>query len=242
MKKIVLFVLLSLGLTSTYAQISFGILAGGRAATQWKESERDNEKKKFFPQWHAGVAADIPLLGRFYLQPQLLVSVKGSHTEGKDQDSSVSFVSEWSAKGRLTYLELPVNVLYKQPLGQGKLIVGAGPYIAYGLGGKVRTSGRYQNGETFNVGTEVRFEHKKQYTFGEPFQYSYHKPFDAGLNFIAGYELSNGLCFQVSYSLGLTNITPSDAMLDDGTTEITWGDVKNRYLALSVGYFLRRHK
>ena len=242
MKKIVLFVLLSLGLTSTYAQIGFGILAGGRAASQWKETAGDGEKKKFFPQWHAGVAADIPLAGRFYLQPQLLASVKGSHTEAKGLDSSVSSVSAWSAKGRLMYLELPVNVLYKQPLGRGKLIVGTGPYIAYGLGGKVRVSGRYQDGEPYNVGTKVRFENKKQYTFGEPFQYSYHKPFDAGLNFIAGYELGNGLCFQVNYSLGLTNITPSDAMLDDGTTEITWGDVKNRYLALSVGYFLRRHK
>jgi len=242
MKKIVLFVLLSLGVSSTYAQISFGILAGGRAASQRWGSDSFGEKKKFFPQWHAGIAVDIPLAGKFYLQPQLLASVKGSHTEATGLDSSTSFVLEASSKERLMYIELPVNVLFKQPLGRGKLIAGAGPYIAYGLGGKLRGTGRYRDGRDFSVTRNVRFENKSRFSNEDMYKNEYFKPLDAGLNFIAGYELNNGLCFHVNYSLGLTNIAPSGGMMEDGVTHVSWTATKNSYLALSVGYVLRRHK
>ncbi len=35
-------------------------------------------------------------------------------------------------------MELPVHVVYKPQLGTGKLIVGFGPYVAYGITGKVK--------------------------------------------------------------------------------------------------------
>lgn len=240
MKKIVLFVLLSLGISSTYAQINFGILAGGRTASLRSKNESDDLKKKFFPQWHAGVVADIQMTGRFYLQPQLLISVKGGHTEAKDLDSSLYFTADVSSKERTTYLELPVNVLYKHPIGRGKLIAGAGGYVAYGLGGKGRLAARPRNSNrTGTVDYKIHFENKTQLPDNNGDYY--YKPIDLGLNFMAGYELSNGLCFYVNYSRGLRNIAASDGVLPDGT-QVIWGTTKNSYLGLSVGYFLKRRQ
>ena len=136
MKKIVLLALLNLGMLSASAQTNFGILAGFNNSTQRYADRVPKLEKKFYLLWHAGVAADIPIAGRFYLQPQLLVSAKGGNSEVRDLDRNVYFTSDLTSKVRLLYLELPVNVLYKLPLGPGKLIAGAGPYIAYGLGGK----------------------------------------------------------------------------------------------------------
>lgn len=64
MKKIVLLVLLSLGISSGYAQINFGILAGLNNAIQ-RGSDGVPPHIKYSLLWHAGVAADVPLAGRF---------------------------------------------------------------------------------------------------------------------------------------------------------------------------------
>lgn len=241
MKKIVLLVLLSLGVSSGYAQINFGILAGlNNAIQRGKDGVPPNTKYSLL--WHAGMVADIPLAGRFYLQPQLLASVKGSGYEAHDLDTNVYFSTRGvSNKTRMVYLEIPVNILYKHPLGPGKLIAGAGPYIAYGLGGKSRTAITTRNGETSISEMTIKFKNETHPNDEEFGKYEYYKPLDGGLNFIAGYELNNGLCFNVNYSLGLMNTAPSDGVLPDGT-HISHGTRKNSYFGLSVGYFLRKHK
>jgi hypothetical protein len=241
-KKIVLLALFNLGALSTYAQRTFGILAGFSNATQHVSGVNNIINRKYFLLWHAGVVADIPLAGRFYLQPQLLASAKGSRVEANDLDSNVYSSSSISNKVRMIYLELPVNILYKHALGPGKLIAGAGPYIAYGLGGKSKTTytSRY-SGITNTMEYTVKFKNETHPGSDAFNKYSYYKPLDAGLNFIAGYELNNGLCFNVNYSLGLTDTAPSDGTLPDGTT-ITYNSTKNSYFGLTVGYLLRKHK
>lgn len=237
MKKIVLFVLLSQGVLSAYAQTSFGILAGLSNATQRSSRKESNPNRKYHLLWHAGVAADIRLIGRFYVQPQLLASAKGSGYE-EHHDNNVYSFSDISSTKRLLYLELPVNLLYKQPLGPGKLIAGGGPYIAYGLGGKSKGTIKFRHlDEPTYVESTVKFKNNTRPTSADP--HSYYRPLDAGLNFILGYELNNGLCLNVNYSLGLTDISPSTGTLPDGTP-LYYETIKNSYFGLTVGYFLRK--
>jgi len=73
----------------------------------------------------------------------------------------------------------------------------------------------------------VKFKNKKDIDAN----IAYVKPFDAGANFIAGYELKMGLLFSVNYSLGLTNTSPYESETE-----------KNHYLGISVGYLLHKHK
>jgi len=241
MKKIVLLVLLSLGVSSGYAQINFGILAGLNNAIQ-RGSHGVPPNTKYSLLWHAGVVADVPLGGRFYLQPQLLASVKGRRYDAHNLDSNVYiFISDASEKTRMVYLEIPVNIIYKHPLGPGKLIAGGGPYVAYSLGGKSSSILTYRRGEQVFSESTIKFKNETRPNDEELSKYTYYKPLDAGLNFIAGYELNNGLCFNVNYSLGLMNIEPSDGVLPDGTN-ISHGTRKNSYFGLSVGYFLRKRQ
>ncbi|WP_173002915.1 porin family protein [Chitinophaga sp. SYP-B3965] len=227
------------------AQISVGVV-GGYSSTALRISDREqfgdiggpastpSEKSLFDPKWHAGLIADIHLVKGFYLQPRLLLSRKGDEKEYRVGANGFYHIT--NDKTNLTYLELPLNLLYKKSLGRGKLAVGAGPYFAKALSGKYSThrSSRDENAATLII-TEYRDQGKIEITNKQPAlipspQYApfYYKPYDAGLNFIAGYECKNGLLFNVNYSLGLADV-------------YTYSPEKrrNRYFGLSAGYLFK---
>ncbi len=208
MKKYALLVLLALGTLSTYAQVSFGVKAGYSNTNIQFE---DNDGLSRLSAWHAGVIADLSLAENFSLQPQLLVSAKG--TQMKAEAAGVDVTS----KIKLTYLELPVNFMYKHKAGAGKFFVGVGPYIAYGISGKVGDQ-------------KIKFDGKSFDEVGEGDEDAHLKALDLGGNVLAGYELKNGLLFSINYSLGLTDISADDEKS------------KNNYFGISVGYLLHSKK
>jgi Outer membrane protein beta-barrel domain len=111
----------------------------------------------------------------------------------------------------LNYLELPVLLLYHYHLqDHGMLYGGLGPYLAYGLGGKIKGASFEENSFDKNSGG--------------------YKRFDAGLEFMAGYKLSMGLSLDLTYDFGLANIAYGG---NDYTS-------KTRCLSLNVGYPLSR--
>ena len=236
--RIILLSLLTVCTLPVCAQVSVGVI-GGYSHTTFHVSDRPPSlmgdmlappvpESKYVPKWHAGLIADIHLVKRFYLQPQILISKKGVKMEGTRSYGNI--YHEISYKADLTYLEMPVNLLYKIPVGKSKLAVGAGVYCARGLSGKynqhghtVATDGSFRTGFT---GTgKIRFENEEP---ARPTEYQVYKKYDRGLNFIAGYEFKNGLIFNINYSLGLTDVYPYEH------------DVrKNRYFGLSAGYLLK---
>ncbi len=148
--------------------ISFGIRAGINFQNlTGKYNNGDKFSNKLIPGINIGGNAEIPVATDFYLQPGLLFTTKGA----KWKDSNV--------KTTLSYIEVPVNFLYKPSLAEGKLLLGFGPYAAFGVGAN-------------NI------------EFGSnPSQI---KRFDAGANLLAGYELSSRLSFQLNAGLGLVNL------------------------------------
>jgi hypothetical protein len=105
------------------------------------------------------------------------------------------------------------------------LLLGLGPYVAYGIGGKVKLSG-----SGTDVDQDIKFENKLTESQLLDDQY-YLKRFDAGANLLAGYELSSGISFQLNAQLGLLKINPGyDGNSSDKST------VKNTGFGLSVGY------
>lgn len=88
-------------------------------------------------------------------------------------------------KIHLNYLEVPVYATYNYPLGPGRLYGGLGPYLAYGIGGKVEEGG-------FSAAS-----------FGE--NNGGYKRFDAGLGIEAGYQYKL-FSFTLTYDLGLANV------------------------------------
>lgn len=194
---------------------SFAILGGVNFQNlNGKDALGDKLENSLIPGFHAGVNAQIPMAPQFFFQPGLLFSTKGAkNTNG-----------ELSSRYNLYYLELPLNFVYKAMLGNGYFILGFGPYLAYGISGKVKT-------ETGSVSlkTDVKFKNVVEIT--DPLTETYFKPFDAGGNIFAGYEWANGAFFQLNTQLGMLKINPEDRRIPSDKSS-----VKNTGFGLSLGY------
>lgn len=165
--------------------------------------------------FHAGVNLQIPVAPAFYFQPGLMFSTKGAtNTEG--------FIS---GTYNLSYIELPLNFVYKAMVGKGYFMIGFGPYVAYGIGGKAI----YEGGD---VSVETDIEFKDEVDSGDPLTTVYIRPFDAGANLFFGYELPAGLFLQLNTQLGLLNIKPEDNRIT-GDNDLSF---KNTGYGLSLGY------
>ncbi|HKZ65690.1 MAG TPA: porin family protein [Chitinophagaceae bacterium] len=187
--------------TAIFAQskTTFGIRAGVNFQNlNGKNAADDNWDNKLKTGFNAGVNAEIPVGIDFYVQPGLLFSTKGAKLEDSD------------TKLNLSYLELPVNFIYKPELGTGRMVLGFGPYAAYAVGGKTK-----------EPDTDLEFG-------DQPGEW---KRFDAGANLLAGYEFSNKLSFQLNAGLGLLDIRKRPT----GDSKST---VKNTGFGLSLGYRL----
>ena len=196
-------VITTLFTTTIFAQskTSFGIRGGVNFQNlNGKDNNGDKLDNKLKTGFNAGVNVEIPVGIDFYLQPGLLFSIKGAKYDFQGVEASRT----------LSYLELPVNFLYKPELGEGRMLLGFGPYAAFAVGGKIK-------GGSTNIDLE----------FGD--QPGETKRFDAGANLLAGYEFGNNLSFQLNAGLGLLNMY--NRMSGDNKTTL-----KNTGFGVSLGY------
>ncbi len=154
--------------------------------------------------FHAGLTADVPIGTGFVLQPGVLYSRKGAE------------IAE-DVKLKLNYIEIPVNFIYKPALGSGSMLLGFGPYLAFGIGGEM-------DGPGGSVDVDFVSDYDPNNTNPQL------KRMDAGGNLIAGYEFANKLSFQLNAQLGLMDITPDYGDVNNKTS------FKNTGFGLSLGY------
>lgn len=170
---------------------TFGIRAGvnfqninGKAEDGTKE---DNKLKTGF---NVGVNAEVPIAPDFYVQPGLLFTTKGAKAK------------EGDGKLNLSYLEVPINLLYKPTLGAGKMLLGFGPYVGFGIGGKYKTG---------STDVDVKFKNDvKTSDVSATDPKVFLRGLDFGGNLLVGYELSNNLSFQLNAQLGMSNLNPKE--------------------------------
>lgn len=209
-----LFVSIAMAQSGTMGKTSFAILGGVNFQNlngQYNNGDKlDND---LIIGYHAGVNIQIPIAPEFYFQPGLMFSTKGAENKAALAPSY-----------KLSYVELPLNFVYKGQVGSGFVFVGFGPYVAYGISGKVT------NIEIGSVTSESDVTFKKDLSgLGENLlANNYIKPFDAGGNILFGYELAGGLFLQLNAQLGLLNIRPDN--YDENST------LKNTGYGLSLGY------
>jgi len=198
---------------------TFGIRAGVNFQNINGKDENDNKlSNDLITGFNIGVNAEIPVAAEFYFQPGLLFSTKGAKSNevvlGQTIESTI----------RISYVELPLNFLFKPALGTGHMLLGFGPYVALGVGGKAKFEGAGSS-----ISRDVKF--KKNVVSSDPEDVVYFKPLDAGANLVAGYEFSNKLSFQLNAQLGMVKINPS---YEDANNDKT--SAKNTGFGLSVGY------
>lgn len=211
--KVLLFALAATALTLTSKaqdKTTFGVRAGVNFTNINGEIGGHDTEYKLKPGFNIGVNAEIPVASEFYLQPGLLFTTKGAKAD------------EGDAKTTVSYLEIPINFLYKPALGPGKMLLGFGPYVGIGLGGKIKGGG---------ADIDVKFKNDITLAEYSDLKTEYGKRLDFGGNLLVGYELSNNLSFQLNAQLGMANLVPKvdGKKLPDTKT-------KNTGFGISVGY------
>lgn len=194
---------------------SFAILGGVNMQNfTGKDYSGDQLENDMITGYHVGVNIQIPIVPQFYFQPGLLYTTKGATNKGDLITSTYN----------LSYVELPINFVYKGALGNGFIMLGFGPYVGYGLSGKAK----YEGGQ---LSYESDVEFKDVVESGDPLTTTYFKAFDAGGNIFIGYEMAAGIFLQLNTQFGMVNINPEDKRIPDDETA-----VKNTGFGLSLGY------
>lgn len=206
-------------------QVKWGLQAGVNLSNIVMVDEAGQQyDTKSIPRVQLGLTVDIPLVADLYVQPAALYSGKGF----KHNDSWFAGESN-ELLVAASYVEVPVVLLYKPRLGIGNLLVGAGPYAAYGVNGK------WQSETDVTIGDIVIENHgdvifRNDVMDGEFGSYLYGKPLDYGANVLIGYEFANTFAAQLNAQWGLSNLQPT---IDGAKRD---GKVKNTGFSISLGY------
>ncbi len=193
----------------------FGIQGGLNVQTiVGKDYWGEKLNNDLFPGFHAGGSLILTFAPDLYIQPGILFSVKGA--------KQTILTDDIKKTTRLSYIEVPVYVLFRPQLGDGHILLAAGPYAAYGIMGKERT-------KIGPITTELTVKYVSDAT-DRPTSYVYYRGPDAGANVYVGYELFNGIFFQINGQMGLLKINPDYGITDDPASK------KNIGFGASAGF------
>jgi hypothetical protein len=209
MKKLLIVAVASLIGSAAFAQstttggIRYGLKAGVNLPKYHIESSGGTSETNSATNFHITGFMESPIGAGFAIQPGISLQGKGGETTS----------GSTNVKQNTLWLEVPVNLVANIPTGQSVgLFLGAGPYAAFGISGKTKTT-------IGNVKTESDVD------FGDSSGDDL-KGTDFGMNFIGGLRMTNGFTLGAGYGLGFTDLRPNAS----GNGKLT-----NRVLSFSVG-------
>lgn len=241
MKKSLIFVLFALVSIVSYSQIAWSVKAG---MTMNNMTKLEDSKMKL--GYTVGVGVDYAINDMWAIQSGLNITAKGTKSEYDDSDEDGKYVE--TTKYNPTYLEIPILAAVKFQIADNmKFTVNAGPYLAFGLGGKSKDSydlsGEYAEDakeypEDYSENSWKLFKKEK----GE--EKAALKRFDLGLQYGIGLEISEHYLVSLSGQYGFINPINEKGRLGDALYKYDKdtgkkGDKispKNMSFAISVGY------
>lgn len=156
---------------------SFSVKGGLNMSNFYGDDLDDKNMKLGF---HIGVGADLELVPNVAIQTGLFYTTKGAEYKSKAEGDIID------ANVSANYLQLPLHVAYKIDVTPGtKVVLHAGPYVAYGIGGKMKLGPI--EADTFKKDSGL-------------------KPFDAGLGLGVGAEFGM-ILVDLGWDMGLTNLS-----------------------------------
>lgn len=122
---------------------------GIRGGVNFTEAGLDEKGIKMNTGFHLGLSADYRFTKSFGVSTALLFTMKGYKQSNLD-------VTDLTATA--SFLELPVMAaVHIQPSNNIRLQLMAGPYVAYGLGGKVKSDHPHTDLDFFNVYEKLEY-------------------------------------------------------------------------------------
>lgn len=196
MKKFLMTAVLGMFALAGFSQVKWDAKVGMNFSNMTKFDDT-----KALPGFNLGVGMDYGFSENWSLQSGLMISSKGYKV--KDY-----------AKVRPIYLDIPILVAYKFNISDNtKFVINAGPYLAFGLGGKCK----------FDEGGDYKLFKGED---GEDAEYS---RFDLGIQYGIGLEIGDHYLVNLTGQNGF--ISPVD--YPDGYE----GDKpKNMTFSIGVGY------
>ena len=206
---------------------TFRLQGGVNLANISITGDGDVADNNMLTSFQAGFIGDFKVAGPLFIQSGLVFSGKGSKTESGNENSATYYRASSNPK----YIELPLNLVLKTPSAGGtRFFVGAGPYIAVGVGGRNKVHGRIV-GSNFESEGGIEFSNDDPGTldYEEGAGYGILKRFDYGLNGQVGLE-GKSFVLSAGYGLGLAKIR-SGASNDDESN-------KHRVISFTLGFKL----
>ena len=200
--------------TSSVSPVRWGLKAGvSLPKYHINNNNGEDGESEANTNFHITGYADVPVSAAFSVQPGISLQGKGGKTSFSN--------GEW--KDNSMYIEVPVNLVGKLPLGATgtNLYLGAGPYAAFAISGERELEGSIPG---------IEFEGKRDLEFGNDSGDDL-KGIDFGVNFLGGVQLNNGINLGAGYGLGLTDLRPNSDSEDNSN-----GKVTNRVWTFSIGY------
>jgi len=228
MKKSIIFSLIIFSTMLSYGQLSIGVSAGSNLSSM-TVFRRDLSTFKINPIFgiNTNLIADYRFNPNMSIWTGLSITQKGFNQHIKyflrpGLDSTADLTS------RLSYIELPIYLKFNTTIKQINVFYGAGPYIAYGLLGKVKTNitGRINQTTVDKVKWGKSYDYKSDLlnTYG----YSNIKRLDFGVGTILGFTYKNYM-LSAAYQYGLHNLM----------WEYFQGEkMSNSSFSISIGYFI----
>lgn len=198
MKKFLMTAVLGMFALAGFSQVKWDARVGMNFSNMTKDSEA-----KALPGFNLGVGMDYGFSENWSLQSGLMISSKG--WKYKEEGEKMTY--------RPIYLDIPILAAYKFNISDNtKFVINAGPYLAFGLGGKAK----YGDAD-YKLFKEEEGQDAKM------------KRFDLGLQYGIGLEIGDHYLVNLTGQNGF--ISPFD--YPDGYD----GDKpKNMTFSIGVGY------
>lgn len=180
----------------------FGPQVGFSSTTLLEKNSFGTVEKKLNFGYQIGVAGEIEIMNFLYVGASVSFFQKG------DKQGDETF----TAKTKLGYLDVPITLGYKMPIGNVSVFGNVGPYTSIAIVGK----------SVFHYEImDENFEHE--------IDFEYYKRFDTGVTFGGGVEFKQ---FQAkaNYSLGFVDINDSELV-----------SAKNSVFNITGTYFFGRN-
>ncbi|MBL1221117.1 PorT family protein [Chryseobacterium sp. L7] len=184
--------------TQSKSPISFGVKGGMNVSSHTDGNEDTYYWSKYERSakigFNAGVFANIPISGKFSVQPEVLYNGLGSKIESTMNFDIPLARMDIKETLSLSYLSVPVMLQYNL---MPDLYVEAGPEFGYLLGG------RYKNESTQT--SSIDGSSSTQSQSGKIAMYMFNK-FNFGIGIGAGYYFTQNLAVTARFTGGITNI------------------------------------
>ena len=165
-----------------------GVQFGGIAGMNWSgasvtpASNAGRVSGKPLPGVALGAFADVPLVKRLSFRPHVQYAYEGYQADVKGTPVNI----------HVAYLGTSLNLVYHTHWFRNRFFFGAGPYLAYGMGGTYTFQG---------INTDMQFG--RSYSAGDNLRKT-----DYGLGGVAGLLMDRNFVLGARFDLGLKDISP----------------------------------